>query len=524
MKTPVKLAIPFAVAIFVYLIGRFTIDFSPAVRIVDPGNADATIPQLTAQAWLFVSIFIGVIVGLILEPVPPALVGLGGVAIAVFCRVGAPYPASLQPGDAITSTTVSNGAAVSWGLSGFADSTVWLIFAAFAIGLGYAKSGLGQRIAMLLVSKLGRSTLGLGYAIALTDGVLAPFIPSNTARSGGIVYPIVSSIPGMFDSSAGKDRRKIGAYAMWVALASTCVTSSMFLTGLAPNALAVTTAANSGVATITWLGWFIAFIPAGLILFAITPLLAYKLYPPEIKGSPEIVAWAKQELSGLGRVGSKEKAMLAISVFALVFWILSSVASLSKIWPLYLAGTSTALLVIVFMMAAKVITWDDFLSNKPAWNVLMWFGTLVALAAGLKNVGFLDWLGLQIKTGLAGAGISATLATIVLVLAFYVLHYFFASTTAHVTALMALFIVIATAILPPDKVFVTVVLLMLSLGIMGIITPYGTGPSPVYFGSGYISSAEFWKLGTIFGGIYLAVFLLVDVPWVLFVVNKIITP
>ena len=521
MHKAIRLAIPFAVAIVVYCIGIFAINFSTSVTNVDK------VPQLTAQAWLFLSIFIGVIVGLILEPVPPALVGVVGVVIAVFFRVGAAYPATLDPGTPITQNTISGADAIKWGLSGFSDSTVWLIFAAFAIGLGYQKSGLGRRIAMLLVSKLGKSTLGLGYAIALTDGVLAPFIPSNTARSGGVVYPIVASVPGMFDSSATKDRRKIGSYVMYTALASTCVTSSMFLTGLAPNVAAVGMVMGDGklLATpISWLGWLIAFLPVGIILFVATPFIIYKLYPPEQKGSPEVVSWAKDELHGIGPISAKEKWMLAISVFALTFWILSSVTALSKIWPLYLNGTLTALLVVVFMMATKIISWDDFLSNKPAWNVLVWFGTLVALAGGLKNVGFLDWLGDRIKGFMAGSGLTPAMAIIILVVVFYLLHYFFASTTAHISALMVLFATIALAVLTPDKAYLAIVLMMLSLGIMGIITPYGTGPSPVYFGSGYISSSEFWKMGSIMGVIYLAVFLAVGVPWVLYVVGGIITP
>ena len=514
MNKQIKIFIPFLVAIAVYLIGIAGINFSPSVQTAEKA------PQLTLQAWLFLSIFLGVIIGLILEPAPPALVGLAGVAFAVFFRVGAAYPAAMKPGDPISFNTISNSSAISWGLSGFTDSTVWLIFAAFAIGLGYQKSGLGRRIAMMLVSKLGKSTLGLGYAIALTDGVLAPFIPSNTARSGGVVFPIVSSIPGMFDSGPDKNRRKIGSYIMWVALASTCVTSSMFLTGLAPNALAISTTKSP----ITWLGWMIAFLPAGIILFVLVPFLTYKIYPPEVKGSPEIADWAKKEMVKLGPVTIREKSMLIISVFALTFWILSSVKAVAAMWPLALNGTTTAIIVIVLMMAAKVINWDDFLANKPAWNVLMWFGTLVALASGLRNVGFLDWLGAGLNRYLHG--VSPAAAIVALLLAFWFLHYFFASTTAHVTALMALFLVITQAVFvnDPSMVYLVTVLLMLELGIMGIISPYGTGPSPVYFGSGYISSGEFWKLGTIFGFIFLAVFMAVEIPWVLYVVNNVITP
>ncbi|MDR3177619.1 MAG: DASS family sodium-coupled anion symporter [Campylobacteraceae bacterium] len=506
MNKYIKLLIPFLVGIIVYLIGLAAIDFSN-VAVVDG------VPQLTHGIWVYLSIFLGVIVGLILEPIPPALVGLIGVAIAVLFKVG---PA--KSGD--PTAVISSGTAINWGLTGFSNATVWLIFAAFAIGLGYQQSGLGRRLALALVKLLGKSTLGLGYAIALTDGILAPFIPSNTARSGGVVYPIVSSIPPMFESYPDKNPRKIGAYVMWVSLAITCVTSSMFLTGLAPNLLAVTTATGAGVAEISWLGWFIAFLPAGILLFVLTPLLTYMIYPPEVKGSPDIVIWAKNEYAKIGAMSSKEKWMIVISVFALVFWILSSIdtikGSIIEINP-----TTTAVLVIVFMLAAKIISWNDFLSNKPAWNVLAWFATLVALAGGLKNVGFLDWLSVLLKASLEG--FSPTMAVIALVLAFYLLHYFFASTTAHVSALLLLFIVIARAI-PGVDVYLVTVLMMLSLGIMGIITPYGTGPSPVYFGSGYIKGSDFWKLGAIFGLIYLVVFLVIEIPWVMSIATSWIIP
>ncbi|MDR2081165.1 MAG: DASS family sodium-coupled anion symporter [Campylobacteraceae bacterium] len=506
MNKYIKLAIPFIVGIVVYLVGLVGIDFSQTASI----NSE---PQLTQGIWIYLSIFVGVIVGLILEPVPPALVGLIGIGIAVFFKVG---PA--KSGD--PTAVISSGGAINWGLSGFSNSTVWLIFAAFAIGLGYQQSGLGKRLALALVQKLGKSTLGLGYAIALTDGILAPFIPSNTARSGGVIYPIVSSIPPMFDSYPDKNPRKIGSYVMWVSLAITCVTSSMFLTGLAPNLLAVSTASEAGIAEISWLNWFIAFLPAGILLFVLTPLLCYIIYPPEAKGSPEVVTWAKEEYAKIGAMTIKEKFMIAISVFALVFWILSSVDAV-KGSIIEINGTTTAVFVIIFMLAAKIISWNDFLSNKPAWNVLTWFATLVALAGGLKNVGFLGWLSFILKENLEN--LSPMAAILGLILAFYLLHYFFASTTAHVTALLVLFIVMAQAI-EGINVYLVTVLMMLSLGIMGIITPYGTGPSPVYFGSGYIKSADFWRLGTIFGLIFLVVFLVIEVPWVLYVVGDMITP
>ena len=131
------------------------------------------------------------IVALVLEPLPPAAVGLIGVTLAA-TMLGDVAP---KPADAI-----------KWGLSGFSDGTVWLIFGALTLSTGYEKTGLGRRIALSLVRLMGRSTLGLGYAVTLADLAIAPFTPSNTGRSAGVIFPIVRCIPALYGSAPGRPR------------------------------------------------------------------------------------------------------------------------------------------------------------------------------------------------------------------------------------------------------------------------------------------------------------------------------
>lgn len=434
--------------------------------------------------------------GLIFEPLPGAVVGLIAVTVLAWLRIGA------KGTDAALSKPAD---AVSWALSGFSNSTIWLIFAAFMLGLGYSKTGLGRRIALFLVKKLGKTSLGLGYAVAFADGVLAPFIPSNSARSGEVIYPIVSNIPPMIESYPDKNPRKLGAYLYWVALAATCVTSTLFLTGLAPNLLAITTAEKAGFVGISWFDWFKVIAPCGILLFILTPWLAYVLYPPESKGSAEAAKWASDELEKMGVISKKEILMLCVAVFCLIFWIFGK----------QIAGnvnaTTVALTAICIMVVTKIIDWNDVLTNKSACGVLVWFSTLVALAAGLKNTGFLTYVGNLSENYLSG--FSPSVAFIGLLVIFYMLHYFFASTTAHVSALLALFIAVATKIPGVDVQLVTLLMIQ-SLGLMGILTPYGTGPSPVWYGAGYIKAGEFWKLGFIFGIVYLIAFLIITIPWI----------
>jgi L-tartrate/succinate antiporter len=103
---------------------------------------------------------------------------------------------------------------------------------------------------------------------------------------------------------------------------------------------------------------------------------------------------------------------------------------------------------------------------------------------------------------------------VVLVAVFFFLHYMFASITAHVTALLPVMLTVGATV-PGIPMREFTMLLLLTLGIMGILTPYATGPSPVYYGSGYIPSGKFWQLGTIFGIIFIAALLVIGVPWLM---------
>ena len=451
---------------------------------------------LPLHAWYYFAIFAGVVVGLMLEPIPGAAIGLIAVtAVTVLAKWVFYSPEQLAKAGFNPA-----GAALTWALSGFSNSTVWLIFGAFMFALGYEKTGLGRRIALLLVRSMGRRTLTLGYAVAAADLLLAPFTPSNTARSGGTIFPVIRNLPPLYDSKPNDpSARRIGSYVMWTAIATTCVTSSMFLTALAPNLLALELIRKTVNVELSWMQWFLAFAPVGVVLLVAVPLLAYVLYPPEVKQGNEVPAWAASELQKMGSLSRREITLAVLVIIALALWIFGDHL---------MNATTAALVVICLMLLTKVVSWDDMLANKQAWNTLAWFATLVALADGLSRTGFVKWFADTI--GAYMGGFPPTTAAVVLMLVFYFTHYMFASVTAHTTAMLPVMLAVASGI-PGMQMEPFALMLALTLGIMGILTPYGTGPSPVYFGSGFIPAADYWRLGGIFGVIYVAVFLLVGV-------------
>ena len=139
-------------------------------------------------------------------------------------------------------------------------------------------------------------------------------------------------------------------------------------------------------------------------------------------------------------------------------------------------------------------------------------GLLVTLADGLNQVGFLHWFATRTSTALSGIPVIGIV--FLFVTTFFVAHYLFASLTAHATALLPVFLATAAAI-PGMPMRPLALALCYAVGLMGVLTPYATGPAPIYFGSGYISRKDFWRLGSIFGAIFLASLLAVGVPYLL---------
>ncbi len=277
--------------------------------------APAGLPQ---HAWYFFAIFVGVIVGLMFEPLPGGAIGLIGVTLVT---VLSPW-VFFSPEQLAKPGFNDARAALAWALSGFSNTTVWLIFGAFMFALGYDKTGLGRRIALLLVRSMGRKTLTLGYAVVIADLLLAPFTPSNTARSGGTIYPVIRNLPPLYQSMPNDpSMRRMGSYLMWVAISATCVTSSMFLTAFAPNLLAAELVRKIAKVEFAWLDWFIYFAPVGILLLVLVPLLTYWLYPPEVKEGAEVPAWAAKELEKMGPLSQREITLGVLVVIALVLWI-----------------------------------------------------------------------------------------------------------------------------------------------------------------------------------------------------------
>ncbi len=452
---------------------------------------------LEQYGWYFFAIFVGTITALIIETFPFAAVGMMGATVVT---VLAPW-VLFGPAELASPKFKATEQAIKWMLSGWSSTTVWLVFAAFTFALGYEKTGLGRRIALVLVKLMGRRTLFLGYAVMLSDALIAPFTASNTARSAGTIFPIVRNLPGLYDSKPNDpSSRKIGGYVMWVAFATTGITSSMFLTALAPNLLCIEIIRKTAKIDISWIDWFLAAAPFGIVMLLLLPLLVYWIYPPEIKEGDEVPKWAAKELKEMGPL-SRNEILLAILVFtAILFWIFGAAI---------INATTVALAAVALMVIIGIVKWDDIAANKTAWNTIVLLAFLVSLAEGLSRTGFIQWFDNSVAGYMQGS--SPIVAMYVLVAIYFFSHYMFASTTPHATAMMPVMLAVGMSV-PDMPIKEFALLLAMTHGIMGVITPYATGPAPVYYGAGYIPGKDFWRLGFIFGTIFIVALLGISGP------------
>ena len=452
---------------------------------------------LAQHTWYFFALFAGIVAALVLEPIPPAATGIVAITLGALLSRWALF----GPEELANPKFRPANEAVKWAFSGFASNTVWLVGGAFMFALAYEKTGLGRRIALLLVRVLGKSSLSLGYAVTLADTALAPFTPSNTARSAGTMFPVVINLPPIYQSLPNDpSSRRIGAYLLWTTFAASCVTSTLFMTACAPNFLAIDFIRKIAHVEITYKQWFMAAAPFAIPLLLLLPVIGYLVYPPELKKSPEIPTWARQQLIEMGGLSRNEIILGVLVLIAIVLWIFAGD---------YVDAAVVAFMVISALLILRVLTWSDMAHYHSAWTTIVLLATLVGMADGLSRTGFVKWFADYVGSHVSGLPPGTVL--VILISVYFFSHYFFSSLTAHTSALMPIMLGVGMSVpgLAPEKLALG---LAMTTGLMGIVSPYATGAALPFYNSGYITSSAFWRNGTIYGVIFLAALLLVGVP------------
>lgn len=442
---------------------------------------------VTQQAWNMLAIFVATIVAIITRPLPMGAVTIIGMLVCILTET---VPISRPAGE---SGPVA--------LMGFANTTIWLIVMAFMISAGFSKTGLGRRIALWFVSMIGGKMLGVSYGLALADLVMAPAIPSATARGGGIMAPIMKSVAEAYDSRPGPTARRAGSFLAINVGQVNAITCAMFMTAMAGNPLIADLAATQGV-DLSWAKWAAGAIVPGLAALLIVPWVVYKIYPPELKETPEIVTMAKNELSILGPMSPAEKMMGFTFVLLLFFWTVGDIA-----WDI--SATTTGFIGLAVLLMSGVLTWNDVLEQKAGWDTMVWFAVLFMMASALNAYGMIAWASEKISTSLGD--IDWPVALVILVVVYFFSHYLFASATAHISAMYVAFLAAAISLGAPTVMAALVFAYVSNL--FTSLTQYAGGASPALFGTGYNTAGQWWRVSAVAGIVSLAIWIGIGGAW-----------
>lgn len=435
---------------------------------------------VTREAWTLLAIFVSTIVGSIVQPLTgSAMVLLGVIA-----------------------TTAFGALKIEKALSGYADKYVWLVLAAFFISRAMIKTGLGHRIALLFVRAIGRRSLGLGYSLVFTDFILASFVPSTGARSGGIILPIARSVSETYDSRPDDGTEaKLGTFLMTLLYQCEVILCATFLTGQASNFIIRTFAAEHAGIDLNYSIWFVSAIVPSIVSLIVIPTFIYRFFPPEVKETPGAVEFARTELRSMGPLKRPEKILLAVFVIVVALWISAPFHGID--------ATVIALTGIALLLISDVLTWRDVTDETHAWEVFIWYGGLVMMASALGETNLTKLFAESVAGTMTGWSWPAALA--VLALVYFYAHYGFASITAHVTAMFIPFLAVTVAIGAPAGL--TVLLLTFFANLSAGLTHYGTTPAPVYFGLGYVTQRRWWTVGLIASILNILIWSTVGLAW-----------
>lgn len=338
--------------------------------------------------------------------------------------------------------------------------------------------------------------------MAATDFLISPATPSNTARSGGIVYPVFRGIASALGSEPGETAGKIGAYLTLLMYQISLSTSVLFLTAMSPNILTAGFAREILNVNMDWALWArMAFAP-GMTALLLMPFVVYKLCPPEIKRVGNAREISRNGLAEMGAVKRGEKILAALFILAIIGWATGSYTGIDAV--------AVALAFLAFSLLFGIISWKDILEDKGSWSTLIWYGGIIGLASNLSASGFFVWVTEKLSASVDLTGYSPIAVMFALTVMSLAVRYLFASAAAFVTTFIPVLFTIGLAARVPA---LPLAFLLASSSCYGsALTHYGSAVGPVLFGTGFVSQKLWWRTGLVIAAMNLAIYFLIGLP------------
>lgn len=437
---------------------------------------------LNFQSWKLLIIFCLTILGIITTVIPMG-------ALVMF---------------AILVSLLTNTLTIEESFSGFGSYIVWLVVFSFFISKAIIKSNLGKRVAYYFIAKFGGSVTGLSYCMIFTEFLLAPFIPSASARGAGIMYPVAQALADQYNfvSVAKNNDKGIREFLMQICFHTNIITSSMFLTAMAGNPLISALATTIG-ADLSFSNWFTGAIVPGVVALLLLPFVLKLILKTKVNDMIHAPVLAKTILQDMGRLSRDEIIVLMTFAVLLSLWSGSVFFGIDP--------TTAALLGFLALLATNVVTWDEVMSEKETWKTFVWFAGFVALSKLLSEKGVTKWIGTNIESILTSVSWDSKFIISISLLLFFYMHYFFASITVYASVMFISFAMLLINLGVPT---LTVALVLASFAnLSSCLTHYGITSAPIFFSNSKMNVKEWWFAGFLISIMHLLIWSTVGLVW-----------
>ncbi len=395
--------------------------------------------------------------------------------------------------------------ALKMALSGFSSPALALVGAALFLAAAMVRTGLDERIALVVLSKIGARTNRVLAGVILVGFILSFFVPSTTARVSCMV-PIVLGIISAF----GVPLKSRFSAIMMIAIAQAdSIWNVGIKTAAAQNMIALDFIEKQLGVSVSWLDWFIAAAPFAILMSIALYYVLLKLIPPEmeeIKGGKETVARLLKEL---GPMKTSEKKLMIISVILLFFWATEKI-----VHPFDTSSTTLVAIAIMLLPGVGIMTWKEA-QSKISWGTLVLFGVGISLGSALLSTKAADWIAHCVVDTFGLYDMTAFMIIVILAAFLIIIHLGFASATALAAAMIPIVISVLQGASQHSPINVVGMTMILQYVIcFGFILPVNAPQNMIAFSTETFEAKDFIRVGiplTIIA--YLLILLLAATYW-----------
>lgn len=395
-------------------------------------------------------------------------------------------------------------------LIGYSSTGVWIVMLGMVMAACMGDSGLSKRLALIIVSKIGKSAINLYWAISLVTLIMTFFIPSLAAKTL-LVLPIITSMGLAFGAEKGKSSLVKGLiYIVTIAGTMYCMG---IMTSHAANPISVSLLKNATGIEVGWMEWFKIGMPPALIMGLIATYIIIKLFPPDIVDISAGREVMNKQLSAMGKMSSKEIYAFVIFIATLLLWATDKLHGINT--------TLVAMLAVVAMIApvpTQVMTWKEA-EKKVPWNVFIVYGAGLSMGSLLVKTGAATWLATTFFHPLLA--LDVRLQVVIFIWLMLALQVLFTGAGPKTTALTPVIIAhaIAVAALPANAgMQVTAFVILISMNMLHqYLLPVSNLPNIIGLATEEITSSELIKVGAImslFGAVFSTIMVYTYWSWI----------